>query len=805
MRKAIFVIALIGVVIAARGQFSISGVVLNEEGEALTGATVYFDHSYKGTVTDAGGTFQFKNLPAGKYIIFASFVGYETQRLDILLDTDWKKEIRLIKSPFGLEEVIVQASRAGVKDPVAVDLITEKDIESRNLGQDIPILLSMSPSLVSSSDAGNGVGYSGFRIRGTDANRINITVDGVPLNDAESHGVWWVNLPDLVSSVEDIQVQRGVGTSTNGAAAFGASVNIRTTSLSREPYAGSSSGFGSFNTWKTSNSIGTGLMDNGFSFDARYSLIGSGGYIDRASTALRSMYATAGYYSEKNVLKFSLISGKEKTYQAWDGVPSYILPTNRRYNGIGSYTDENGNIQYYENETDNYSQDHMQLHFTRDIGKGMWFNMSLHYTHGAGYYEQYREDEDLEDYDIPPVIISDTVTATDLIRQKWLDNDFYGTVLSFNYRKEKIHARFGAGYNRYVGDHFGEIIWARFASNTEKDYRWYESQGIKSDLNTYGKINLDLNPKLSLFGDLQLRRILYSVKGIDDDLRDITQEHDFLFFNPKFGLNFYTTENQRAYFSLGVSNREPNRDNFVDADPSGPSPVHETLYDYELGYNLTTGRFKAEVNFYYMDYINQLVLTGEINDVGAPVMSNVKNSYRTGIELSMAARFLQVIEWNGNITLSRNRILDMTGYVDNLDYWEDPVNEVYQYVQNLGTRDIAFSPSITAASLVSAEIIPDLNISLQSKYVGKQYIDNTSSDERSLDPWFANDLILNYRVETGFLDDLSFNFMIINLFDHKYESNAWIYRYYLGGIESSVDGYFPQAGIHFMSGITVRF
>ena len=441
MPKVFLMLFLLLIAYSAEGQLSISGSVKNKEGEALTGATVSFKDSFKGTVTGANGKFIFTNLSSRQYTILVSYVGYSVVSKNIFLEKNMDIDIILEKSPYGLEEVVVKSSRAGLKDPVAMHMIDKEEITSRNLGQDIPSLLSHSPSLVSSSDAGHGIGYSGFRIRGTDANRINITIDGIPLNDAESHGVWWVNLPDFASSVEDIQIQRGVGTSTNGSAAFGASVNLKTAALSSEPYAESDNSFGSFSTWKTSNRVGTGLMENGFSFDFRYSMIGTDGFIDRAESSLNSMFITAGYYSEKNILKFNLISGTEKTYQAWDGVPSYILPTNRSYNGIGAYTNAAGMEMYYDNETDNYSQDHLQLHYTRELTEGMWLNASLHYTLGEGYYEQYKSDEKFNDYGIPDLILgTDTISSTDLIRQKWLDNDFYGTVLSLNYQRNILEA-----------------------------------------------------------------------------------------------------------------------------------------------------------------------------------------------------------------------------------------------------------------------------------------------------------------------------------------------------------------------------
>lgn len=806
MRKAIFFIVLFVIAFKASGQYNVTGKIVNQDGTALIGATIVFENSFKGVISGQGGKFQLNNIPFGEHKLIFSYIGYNSVEKIINLSANKNIEIILEKAPYGLEEVMVKASRAGLKDPVAVDMIDKEEIEQKNLGQDIPLLLSMSPSLVSSSDAGNGIGYSGFRIRGTDANRINITIDGIPLNDAESHGVWWVNMPDFASSLDNIQIQRGVGTSTNGSSAFGASVNLKTGGLSLKPYAETNSGLGSYGSWKTSNSIGTGLMENGLSFDIHYSLIGSDGYIDRAESSLKSLFISAGYYGEKNTLKFNLISGNEKTYQAWDGVPSYLLSSNRSYNGIGAYTDSNGNETNYDNETDNYSQNHFQLHFTREFYEGFSFNASLHSTLGEGYYEQYKNDQDFAAYNIPPAILNDSsIESSDMIVQKWLDNEFYGVVYSLIYRNNKIETRVGGSINRYVGDHFGKVIWSEISSSFDKDYRWYESQGIKMDYNAYFKINYEIARNLNFFTDLQLRKINYSIAGIDDDLRDISQNHDFLFFNPKFGINFFHRDNQRSYFSFGIANREPNRDNYVDADPQGPAPMNETLYDYELGYSISGEHIRTELNLYYMDYNNQLILTGEINDVGAPVMTNVKDSYRTGMELSLALRFNKRLEWSSNLTLSRNRLKNFTSLVDNWDYWVDPENEPYQYSNELKESELAFSPSITAASIISIIPVKNLKINFQSKYVGKQYIDNTGSEERVLNPWFVNDLILNYKIDVTFAESLDLSVMILNLFDHKYESNAWVYRYFTGGSEYKFDGYFPQAGLHFMSGVRLKF
>ncbi|MCB9013521.1 MAG: TonB-dependent receptor, partial [Bacteroidales bacterium] len=671
--KAIFLLAGILMSVAGYSQYSISGNVSDSNGDALGGANVLIKGSYMGNITNAEGYYIFKKLAAGDYLISVSFIGYETREAKVQLSENTVLNFTLERSSIMGEEAIVTSLKAGSKDPVAFTEISKTEIQENNLGQDIPWLLSLTPSLVASSDAGAGVGYTGFRIRGTDANRINITVNGIPLNDAESHSVYFVNMPDFASSTENIQIQRGVGTSQNGSAAFGASVNIQTASFSKDPYSEISSSYGSFNTRKNSVLLGTGLLHDHFTIDARLSGIHSDGYIDRAFSDLSSYFVSAGWHSSKSIVKLNIFSGKEKTYQAWDGVPSYLLSTDRTYNGLGAFTDENGVQRFYSNQTDNYRQNHYQFLFSREISNSLNLNASLHFTHGEGYYEEYKEDQDLSMYLIPVILIdSSKILRSDLIRQKWLDNDFYGFIISSSYKKQNLNASIGGGWNQYLGNHFGTLIWSRFAGNSEINHRWYESSSDKKDFNVYGKINYALSSALNIYADMQLRGINYSMQGEDDDHRDISQKHDYLFFNPKMGINYSDNQKQRAYFSFSVANREPNRSNFVDADSSQAAPAFETLYDYELGYTYTSGFTQLGVSFYYMDYSNQLVLTGEINDVGSAVMSNVKDSYRAGIELTAGIRLQQKFSWDGNLSLSRNKIRNFTAYVDNWSYWDNP-------------------------------------------------------------------------------------------------------------------------------------
>jgi len=545
MKHVIIMLAWIIYFFQVSAQFcNFSGNVKSPDGVPLTGANVFFENAFYGTVTDPDGNFNFKKLPMGVYSLKISFLGYKTHNEVITFNSDVYRTFILHPVSIMGEEAVISAVRAGKRDPFAVTDLSAEDISGMNSGRDIPYILSLTPSLVATSDAGTGIGYTGFRIRGTDAFRVNITMNGVPLNDAESHGVWWVNMPDIASSVQNLQIQRGVGTSTNGAAAFGASFNMQTLRLNNQPYAEISNTFGSYNTRKHSASAGTGLIDDRFTLDFRLSSIYSDGYIDRAFSDLKSYYVSAGWHTSGSRIKLITFSGNEKTYQAWDGVPGFMLDSDRTYNGIGKYTSETGEERFYDNETDNYHQQHYQLHYLKQITPDLYLNTTLHYTKGAGCYEQYKENRKLSEYLIPDINIgTEIITRSDIIRRKWLDNDFYGGVFSLLYRRNKIENIIGGGYNIYDGDHYGNVIWARYAGVSEINHRWYENTGEKKDFNFFGKVKYNPTEQLNAFVDIQLRGIDYVIDGIDDDLIDISQRHTFLFFNPKLGWNYNISDN----------------------------------------------------------------------------------------------------------------------------------------------------------------------------------------------------------------------------------------------------------------------
>lgn len=800
-------------VIASLGQFNLKGVITGD-GEPLPGASILIANTFYGLSSQHDGGFEFRNLKKGTYVLRASFLGYETQHVVVQIPEENEVSIDLVPSTFLTGEVLISATRAKDKTPVAFTNLGREEVASRNMGQDIPYLLQLTPSFVATSDAGAGVGYTKFRIRGTDLTRINVTVNGIPLNDPESHGTWFVDQPDLASSLENVQIQRGVGTSTNGAAAFGATINLQTNALEKEPFAKFSSAAGSFNTFKNTVSAGTGMINDKFTFEARLSKVNSDGYIDRAFSDLKSFFVSGGFYAGNTVIKANVFSGTETTYQSWNGIPSVRLNNDtegmQRYEEHWLYSPQQTleminsnsrtyNLYTYDNQVDYYQQDHYQLHVSHKFNPALNLNSSLFMIRGKGYYENFREDEDMEDYLMPVVQIGDaTVESTDLVNQKWLDNYFYGITFSLNYRKQNSDFTLGGGWNTYDGDHYGKVIWARYLGETDMNHEWYNNFGLKKDFNLFGKYNYQVMDKLNLFADLQYRKIDYRIEGFDDDLRDISQEHEFGFFNPKAGVSYEPAGNQKIYLSFATASREPDRAAFVDADPEGKQPVCETLYDYETGYEFRSSVFSGSINLYYMNYNDQLVLTGEINDVGNPIMANVDESYRAGAELQAGIRLARNLKWTGNATFSRNRIKNFTEFVDNWDTGEQQIFE-------LGNTDIAFSPGLVANSRLAFEPVSDFNMEFISSYVGRQNIDNTSSGDRQLNPWFVNNLKVDYSLKSDLFREVVLHFLISNIFNEEYESNAWVYSYIFNGERYKMDGYFPQAGRHFMAGIDVKF
>lgn len=690
-----------------------------------------------------------------------------------------------------LDEVFVSAVRVTKESPVTFSNLKKEDFAPRNLGQDIPILMNFLPSVVTTSDAGAGVGYTGIRVRGSDATRVNVTINGIPYNDSESHGTFWVNMPDFASSTESLQLQRGVGTSTNGSGAFGASLNILTDAVSEEAYGQVSSSYGSFNTLRNNLKFSTGLLNDYVEISGRLSRITSDGYIDRAFSKLNSYFLQGAFKNQTTLIKALLFGGHEITYQAWNGIDAATLETDRTFNPSGIYTDENGITKFYENEVDDYKQNHAQLLWNERISSSWSTNVGVHYTRGRGFFEQFREDDDFSTYGIQPLNINgEDINSTDLIRRRWLDNHFYGTVFSAKYDKDKFSMIVGGGFSKYEGWHYGEIIWARFAGNSDYGDRYYDDDSSKRDFNLFIKGNLDLDDQWSLFGDLQYRTVGYKANGDDTGLVDDT----FNFFNPKTGLSFDLNPNNNFYFSYAVANREPNRNDYENR-----SPKSEKLNDFELGWRYVSAKVQVSSNVYYMGYKDQLVLTGELNDVGAPLRANVGDSYRMGLEVDANIALGKKLKASPNIAFSINRNTDFVFQRDGV-------------LRNLGNTDIAFSPNVIFGNRFTYYPIENLQLSLLSKYVGKQFMGNIDSEVSKLEAYSQADFNLQYIIHPkSFLKSITLSALVNNVFDAKYVSNGYFYTfdddYSSPGTITTIEGtgYYPQAGINFLMGATLSF
>ncbi|WP_296144460.1 TonB-dependent receptor [uncultured Flavobacterium sp.] len=679
-----------------------------------------------------------------------------------------------------LDEVLVAAVRVTAQTPVTFSNVSKKELQSRNLGQDIPSLLNYLPSVVTTTDAGNGIGYSSIRVRGADATRVNVTVNGIPYNDSESQGTFWVNMPDFASSLENIQLQRGVGTSTNGAAAFGASLNLLTDAYANKANAEISNSFGSFNSRKHTVKFSTGLMNDHFELAGRLSNIKSDGYIDRAFSDMKSYFLQGTYVNKNTLIKALVFGGKEQTYQAWNGIDKEMLDKDRRFNPSGMFTDADGNTRFYDNETDNYTQDHYQLHWSEKWSENWNTNLAFHYTKGEGFYENYKENDTASDYlGINPTELDEdgNLTLTDLIRQKWLVNDFYGATFSSTYKKDKWNVIVGGGWNKYEGDHFGKVIWARNAGDSELGDKYYDDASTKTDLNVFAKANYQILDKLSLFGDLQYRTVNYKANGEDTGLVDDT----FEFFNPKAGLTFTVNDKNNIYFSYAVANREPRRDDYENG-----SFKSERLNDFELGWRYASPKVKLNVNGFYMRYKDQLVLTGALNDVGAPVYTNSGDSYRLGLEIDATVSVNDKVLFRPNLALSTNK---------NIDFY----SEVDGELKNLGDTNIAFSPNFIASNAFTYLPFQNFQVSLLTKLVGEQYMSNVDDKAAKLESYFVNDINLVYEIKTkSIFKSIILTGLVNNVFDYEYVSNGADYG---GGYLV----YFPQAGINFLAGLTLKF
>ena len=688
-----------------------------------------------------------------------------------------------------LDEVIVKGIRAKFSSPISYSNIYKEKLKNKNLGQDLPILLNFLPSVVTTSDAGAGIGYTGIRVRGVSPQSTNITINGIPFNDPESMGTFWVNLPDFTSSIQSLQLQRGIGTSTNGSGAFGASINILTDNISQTPYAEISSSFGSFNTRKNTIKFSTGKINDVFEFSGRFSKIDSDGYVDRAFSDLKSYFIQGTYLKGSTLIKAISFAGHEKTYQSWYGLTMDQLKENRRQN---PYT--------YENEIDNYKQDHYQLHWNEKINNFWSFNLGLNYTYGRGYFEQYREDDNIDTYG--GIVSSDTnlngekTDTTDLIRRRWLDNDFYVFNSSLNFVKNKIDLTISSSYSSYVGDHFGEVIWARtFSSNGKIRDRYYEGLGEKKDLSFFTKLLYSIDEKIEFYSDLQYRNVKYNTSGTTSDLVNMVIDKSYGFFNPKIGLSYKLNPNSLLYVSYARANREPNRTDYE----SNPDIQPERLNDIEFGWRLRNKNMSLNLNSYFMLYDEQLILTGEIDDVGNPIRTNSGSSYRIGLEIENRINISELFSFETNLTLSSNKNKNIFSMVDGALY-------------NYGKTNISFSPSFVGSNAIIYQPSEKISLSLLSKYVGKQYMGNTDQPNSILESYFVNDININYSLKPEkIFQSISINFLINNILNKEYISNGYYYTYddtwSVPGQIKTLDGagYYPQATRNFLAGLVFEF
>ena len=695
-----------------------------------------------------------------------------------------------------LDEVLIKSIRVSENSPITHSNVSKVELEKRNLGQDIPILLNYLPSVVTTSDAGAGVGYTGIRVRGVSAQSTNITINGIPYNDSESLGTFWVNLGDFSSSVESLQLQRGIGTSTNGSGAFGASINVLTNAVAKEPSGEISNSFGSYNTRKHTIKYSTGLLNDHIEISGRLSQINSDGYIDRATSDLKSYFLQSAYVDDNTQIKAVTFGGHEVTYQAWNGIDATKLIDDRTFNPSGQYTDQDGNTQFYDNEVDNYRQDHYQLHWNEKINNNWSTNLGLNYTYGRGYFEQYKEDEDFSTYGFEVITIGgETIDETDVIRRRWLDNDFYVFKANVNYKDETLNLSTGLFYSSYHGDHFGEVIWAQYASNSGIRDRYYEGDGDKYDFSVFAKATYQINNKLSLFGDLQYRSVNYDTSGISSDLVVFEIDKTYGFFNPKAGLSYNLNERNNIYFSYARANREASRSDFE----SNPDIKPEQLNDFELGWRYKSANLVFNANGYYMLYNEQLVLTGAIDDVGSPIRNNSGKSSRLGLELEAVVKINNQFSIQPNVTLSSNKNNETIVSRDG-------------GLVRLGKTNISFSPEVVASNALIFKPLNNLQLSFLSKYVGEQFMGNTNSETSKLESYFINDFNVTYEIKTNkIFKSILLSGLVNNLFGEEYVSNGYYYTYddtwSNPGATTTIEGagYYPQATTNFLVGATLKF
>ncbi len=818
-KKVWATIAFCQFIVLSMAQHALTVKITDSQQQGLTAASVKLDEQLQ--KTNSQGEVTFQGLQAKSYNLQVSFLGYGSVRQTVDPSKQSSITLQLQAKSFRTEEVFVTATRAKENSATTFKNLSKEEIRKNNLGQDIPFLLNQTPGVVVSSDAGAGIGYTSMTIRGSDNERINVTLNGIPLNDAESMGSFFVNLPDFASSVQSIQIQRGIGTSTNGAGAFGASLNIQTDALETQPYAELNNSFGSYNSWKNTLKVGSGLIDNKYAFNARLSRIVSDGYINRASSNLKSFYVDGGLYTDKHILKATVFSGKEKTYQSWYGTPEPLITGDYSRledyaNNMGIY-DQEGidrlkeegrkyNYYTYDNQTDNYTQTHSHLQYTFAANEKLNLNAALHYTRGAGYYEEFKAGEKFSKYDLADVVIGgQTLKKTDLVRRRWLDNHFYGLTYAANYKATaNLNLTLGGAYNQYRGKHYGEVIWAQYASNSKLGDRYYFNKSDKNDFNIFAKA--DYRVAKFLFNlDLQYRNLYYLGRGDDDKVKDLYFEDKLNFFNPKVGATYFMNPYSNIYLSYAYGSKEPTRKDYVE-NPRGLFPKPEQMQDIEAGYRFKNEHFNVGANVYGMFYKNQLIPTGSLNEEGAALRINVDESYRMGVELDGTWRISQQFSWGINAALSDNKIKNFEEFIpvyDNENDWTKVREEVIHHK----STHIAKSPAAILGNNFTYKPIEALSFSLLSKYVSRIYLDNSSSKDRSIDPSFVHNFQAMYTFAAFGLKHVDLNLSVNNILNSKYETMGYTWRqiFETKGTTDHYNFYYPQAETNFLLGLNIRF
>lgn len=791
-------------------QNSMRGTVSDEFNQPVVGAVVTLKQLSQSITTNANGEFSFENLTDYAYSLQVKSVGFQTY--EEIVRAGSMVTISLTSSATALDEIVVSATRAGTRTPMAYNNVSGVELHRRGAADNMPNLLNTLPSVVSFNEGGTGVGNTSMRIRGTDDTRINVTLNGMPLNNPASQGVFWVNLPNLSATVENVQLQRGIGTSTNGAAAFGASLSMKTATAKQNPYGEASTSLGSYNTYLSTVAAGTGIMENGLSFDARYSRVLSDGYIRNGSVNHKNLYASVSHRTANQLVQLVYLYGDQITGITWEGVTQEQIDEHgRQYNPAGEYTDNAGNTLYYGNETDNYTSNIAQLLFTRKLSDALSVNANLSYNRGFGYYENWKSGQNLTSkFGFEPQVVDGvTYETSDVIRQKLMENDFYVANVLINYLKDNWKLQSGGLYSFYDGDHFGYLPWVKYNQNIGAKDKWYDNKTQKQDLNVFVKAEYQLNEQWSFFADLQGRFVNFEMSGLDDDFGDLTMKRNYNFINPKAGIFYALNDNHSLYASVAMSNREPLRADLKDAVKWGSKAgiLPERMIDYELGYKLNQHGYTAGANFYFMDYNNQMVQTGKLTDVGYKLMENVKDSYRTGIELELGVPIVNnELRFDANVTLSQNKINNYTAYYDVYDEnWDEVLD---QTTEVFNSTNISFSPNVVSSGIVSYQPLSNLGFRLIGKYVGKQYLDNTSDDEKSIPAYFVSNASVNYSFKPMTWGAIDLDLFVNNLLGTEYVANGYASTSLVintGDTRYHYVGLYPQAPRNFMVRMTVKF